>query len=131
MVTLDPRTVITDTRRVITVRVVVHTTGAAGPNTSDNHWSIYLLIQGDGSIRVNMRADPGYINGILDLSSHSYLMTNSAIQHWDFATVGIVRVCDIVSLIYNYARHDYDMSGGGSGCRYWVYVPCCRLDFKC
>ena len=49
-----------DDRRVVTqARVVVHTTGPLSPNTlmSDNHWSIYLLLTGGGSLRLNMRAN--------------------------------------------------------------------------
>jgi repressor of nif and glnA expression len=39
------------------VGVVIHTMDPVSPNTSNNHWSIYLLLrEGGGSIRVNMRA---------------------------------------------------------------------------
>ena len=118
---LEPRTVAVDTRRVDKVRVVVHTTGPAGPTTSDNHWSIYLLLgDNQGSVRINMRAEAGFINGILEWTLQAYQLTNSAIRHWDMPIIGTVRVCDIAQHIYNARRHQYDMSGGGSGCRYWM-----------
>lgn len=112
--------ILNDTRLVKTVRVVVHTAGAAGPTISDNHWSIYLLLHGGGSVRINMRADPGYVNGILEWKEHQYLLTSSAIRYWDYPVPGNVRVCDIARLLYAAKRQQYDMSGGGSGCRYWV-----------
>lgn len=43
-------------------------------------------------------------------------------SNFDFPTTGNVRVVDLLRLIYANRRHEYDMSGGGSGCRYWVYV---------
>ncbi|KAF2787665.1 hypothetical protein K505DRAFT_287539 [Melanomma pulvis-pyrius CBS 109.77] len=113
-----------DHRAVTHVRVVVHTTGPLGPQSrqSHNHWSIYLLVGNNESVRINMAASPGYITGNLEITPYNYTLTNSAIQHWDYAIINGVVVTHIVRLIYEYRRHLYDMSGGGSGCRYWVYV---------
>lgn len=94
------QSVLNDTRLVRTIRIVVHTTGAAGPTISDNHWSIYLLLRDGGSVRLNMRAEPGYVNGILEWTEHPYILTISAVNHWDFPVVGQVRVCDIARLLY-------------------------------
>lgn len=117
---LNPQTAVNDSPLVRAVRVVVHTMGAAGPNTSDNHWSIYLLLDSNTSVRINMRAEPDYVDGILDLTSQSYSLTTSAIETFDYPVRGNVRVCDMIGLIYQYRRNEYNMSGGGSGCRYWV-----------
>ena len=117
---LTQQKVLSDERRVKSVRAVVHTAGPAGPTISDNHWSIYLLLQAGGSVRLNMRADPGFVNGILEWTENQYLLTNSALRHWDYPIVGHVRLCDIARLLYEAKRHRYDMSGGGSGCRYWL-----------
>ena len=118
---VPPATVENDARQVEIVRVVVHTLGPAGPTISDNHWSIYLLLSGnEGSIRINMRAEPNFIDGILEWTKQAYLLTNSAIRHWDFPKVKIFRVCDVAKHIRDARRFQYDMSGGGSGCRYWV-----------
>jgi len=118
---VTPASVESDIRQVERVRVVVHTLGPAGPTISDNHWSIYLLLGGnEGSVRINMRADPGYIDGILEWTKQAYLLTNSAIRHWDFPKAKTFRVCDVAEHIRDAGRFRYDMSGGGSGCRYWV-----------
>jgi len=78
-------------RVVRVVHVVAHTLtfGAAEPNTSDNHWSIYLLLADNTSVRLKRRAEPGYVTGELSLTSQNYQMTNSAIEHFDFATRGL------------------------------------------
>jgi len=117
---LAPQITVNDQRLVRVVRVVAHTLGAVGPNTSENHWSIYLLLADNTSVRVNMRAEPGYVTGELSLTAQNYQMTNSAIAHFDFPTLGAVQVGDLVRLVYQNRRHMYEMSGGGSGCRYWM-----------
>lgn len=110
-----------DERSVVALRVVVHTTGPAGPTTSDNHWSIYLrLADDDGSVRMNMAAEYGNPTGTLRWSYHDYDLTNSALRWWDFPAVQGVKVWHIATLLYNLGRQNYEMSGGGSGCRYWV-----------
>lgn len=126
---LTPQQAHADKRSVETVRIIVHTTGPAGPNISDNHWSIFLLLHNGESVRVNMAAEPGYINGELRWSKHNYQLSTSAIRHWDFQVRKSVRVCDIASLLYRQGRHLYDMSGGGSGCRWWMYVMSIEFDF--
>jgi hypothetical protein len=78
---LSPIEVESDTRQVEIVRVVLHTLGPAGPTIIDNHWSIYLLLAGnEGSIQINMTAEPDFINGILEWTHPAYLLTNSAIR---------------------------------------------------
>lgn len=118
---LSPQTVQTDPATVTYVRVVVHTLGAAGPNTSDNHWSVYLIHpNGLSSTRVNMMAVFDDPTGILDWTKHSYIQTTSAIAYWDFPVAPGVTVSSVADLIYSLGRHRYEMSGGGSGCRWWV-----------
>ncbi|OAG34972.1 hypothetical protein AYO21_10859 [Fonsecaea monophora] len=118
---VSPDTLEIDSRPVEIVRVVVHTSGPAGPTTSDNHWSISLVLVGSqGSIRINMRAEPGFIDGILEWTQQLYLLSTSAIRKWDFPRAKFFRVCDIANHIRDARRFRYDMSGGGSGCRYWV-----------
>ena len=119
--TISPAEAENDSRKVEKVRIVVHSLGAAGPTMSDNHWSIYLLLENNqGSVRINMSARPGFIDGNLLWTKQVYLLTNSTIRHWDFSTAATFRVCDIAKHIRDTRRFHYDMSGGGSGCRYWV-----------
>jgi len=102
---LTPQAVLQDQRRVDFVRVVVHTLGPAGTTISDNHWSIYLLLaDGQGSVRMNMRADLGYVNGTLAWTQQAYLLTQSAIRHWDFRVALGVQVQHIAALIQQLGR---------------------------
>lgn len=118
MVNLNPNQVLADTRRVSCIRVVVH--AGAATDGSDNHWSLYLLLQHGGSVRVNMVTDYGDIDGRLEWSDLAYLLTNSAIQHWDFPVTLAIEVRHVADTIYRNSRHQYQFSGGGSGCRFWV-----------
>lgn len=118
---IDSAIIQQDKRSVVQIRVVVHTMGAAGPTTSDNHWSIYLILANNaGSVRINMRAEYGDSTGILEWTHLAYALTNSAISHWDYPVLSGIEVLHISRTIYNFGRHKYEMSGGGSGCRYWV-----------
>jgi hypothetical protein len=118
--TIQPQAILVDQGVVHMVRVVVHTLGSAGPTISDNHWSIYLILDGGESVRINMTAEPGYIDGYLDWTKQNYTLTRSAIRCWDFQAVQGLQVHHIANLIYQLRRDRYNMSGGGSGCRYWV-----------
>ncbi|KAJ5712965.1 uncharacterized protein N7483_010146 [Penicillium malachiteum] len=118
MVNLTPSQALADIRRVNYIRVVVH--AGAAIDGSDNHWSIYLLLQSGGSVRVNMVTDYGDINGRLEWTDLAYLLTTSAIQHWDFPVTMAIEVRHVADTIYRNRRHQYQFSGGGSGCRFWV-----------
>lgn len=119
--TLSSEVVQADNTPVTYVRVVVHTLGAAGPNTSDNHWSIYLLHpDGVSSTRINMKAEFDDPTGILEWTRHGYIQTTSAIRCWDFPVMNGVTVLYFAHVIYELGRERYEMSGGGSGCRWWV-----------
>ena len=108
-----------DSTPVARIRVVVHTLGSVGPNSSDNHWSIYLIHQnGISSTRANMRADYGDQTGLLEWTRLGYSQSTSAIQFWDFDVMAELNAVHFASLIYNLQR--YMMSGGGSGCQWWV-----------
>ena len=112
-----------DGRIVDEVRVVVHTLGA-WPNglMSDNHWSIYLLLaHKGGSVRMNMTAEADDPKGTLKWSPDLvYTDTASAIQRWDYKLHPGVTVGNVYRMVMEWGRDQYSMSGGGSGCRYWV-----------
>ncbi|KAJ5701311.1 hypothetical protein N7488_008859 [Penicillium malachiteum] len=83
MVRFDPAVAQADFRRISHIRVVAHTMGASGPTTSDNHWSIFLLIAGvEQSVRVNMSADLDYDDptGELSWDNHNYQTSRSAFK---------------------------------------------------
>ena len=112
-----------DARPVQSVRVVVHTLGIWPNGTlSDNHWSIYLLLKNnDSSVRMNMKAELDNPKGILEWSPNlAYTLSTSAIRHWDYAFNLGVTVAKVYDLIMGNRRDQYMMSGGGSGCRWWM-----------
>jgi hypothetical protein len=105
------------------VKVVAQTTGAISSQTSENHWTIFLVLSSSVCIRINMRAksydDP---TGVLAWSRLPYIRSNSELRSWRYTPIQSIKVRDVAKLIYEYRRDKYEMSGGGSGCRYWVYV---------
>lgn len=51
---------------VVTIRAVTHNTGRLGTFTaSDNHWTIYLLLDTRYSIQINMSNDGEDVSGEL------------------------------------------------------------------
>lgn len=42
-----------------------------------------------------MRAEPGHIDGNLEWTKQAYLLTNSAIRHWDFPKAQTFRICNV------------------------------------
>ncbi|KAI9747283.1 MAG: hypothetical protein M4579_007493, partial [Chaenotheca gracillima] len=57
--------------------------------------------------------------GVLEWGTQQYVVSTSAVQYWDFPATAQISVSDIVRVIYELGRDLYDMSGGGSGCRWW------------
>ncbi|KAK5999801.1 hypothetical protein QM012_005207 [Aureobasidium pullulans] len=109
--------------QVLKVRVVCHTAGrVSNTNASDNHWSIYLIIGPAKSVQFNMWAEPGYIHGNLKIKSYGYVESYSTLRYWDYEAIAYFTVGMVYGLVVERNRmHQYDMSGGGSGCRWWVY----------
>ncbi|KAH6719533.1 hypothetical protein BKA61DRAFT_473500 [Leptodontidium sp. MPI-SDFR-AT-0119] len=102
-------------------RVIAHFSQDAG-GISENHWSIYLLLQSGASVRMNMTAQYGEPTGKLVVDEFKYQLTNSALRHWDYEMVSGVTVKMVKDLVYYQGRDRYQFSGGGSGCRYWCYT---------
>lgn len=110
-----------DNRMVKKVRVVVHTQGVWPNSTmSENHWSIFLVFAGEESVRMNMTADYGNPTGRLEWRSLLYTVSESTVKSWDYQAVSGVSVGQVYQLVMGNGRDKYEMSGGGSGCRYWV-----------
>ena len=118
---LSKQEVTSDSRVVTTIRVVVHTYGPKVGNRRWNHWSIYfILANGSGSVRANMRAEyEGYNNGHLEWSDCPYMQSNSNIHHWDYQCKGNTQVREIANALYSKGRERYDLQGG-KGCRFWM-----------
>ncbi|PVH70286.1 hypothetical protein DL98DRAFT_521701 [Cadophora sp. DSE1049] len=119
---IGPQSPPEDDAIVTHTRVVAHLNQNVG-GISENHWSIYLLLEGGiGSVRLNMSAPPGEITGTLSIDGFKYRLTNSALEHWDYKMVSGVTVKMVKDLVYSRGRDRYQFSGGGSGCRYWCYT---------
>ncbi|PVH92351.1 hypothetical protein DM02DRAFT_619998 [Periconia macrospinosa] len=101
------------------IRVVVHTTGRQPSGMSDNHVSIFLLLN-NGAIRLNMTTAEGSISGDLVWSREEYQTSNSQITSFDITLASAVEVGTLYSHIRSWGLQRYTFSGGGSGCRYWV-----------
>jgi hypothetical protein len=107
-----------DVRVVNAVRLVTH---ALPQNTEWNHWSIYLVLTGGGSVRFHMTTVANSNKGAFSVSpALSYTLTNSAIRHWDFSVVANLTVGHVFTLIIDEGLQKYEMTGDGSGCRFWV-----------
>lgn len=87
---------------------MVHTLRPAGSIYSDNHRFIYLLLSDN----------QGSMNDHFNWIKQAYLLSSSAIRHWDFLTSQDVQVCQIVNHIYLLGRQRYKISGDESDYRY-------------
>ena len=66
-----------------------------------------------------MRADSGYVDGNLEIQSHNYKYSNSMIRNWDYEAIKYFSVRTAYDYLVAQLHYDrYDMSGGGSGCRW-------------
>jgi hypothetical protein len=108
-----------ESETVTQIRVVVHLSQDFGGGHSENHWSIYLLLDGGRSVRMNMTADYGHTTGRLEWFAYDYHLTTSALQYWDYAAAPNLTVKAFYDELILRRRHKYRFSGGGSGCRFW------------
>ncbi|KAK2761220.1 hypothetical protein FQN54_001742 [Arachnomyces sp. PD_36] len=122
------QTLLNDHRPIQFLRVVAQTTGNTGKNTSENHWSIFAVTSSTASVRANMNTPVyGDVTGRLDWETHNYILTNSALDHWDYQAAQGFKISDLVAVVHEHGRDQYDFSGGGSGCRWWCYTVMCDL----
>ena len=107
---------------VIAVRIVAHSMGpvSEGGQLSQNHWSIYLLLQSGGSYRLNMTTNPapGQDEGIFETTENADDLTRSCVRYWDFDAVSGLTVAHVLGLIAQKGRQRYRMTGSGVGCRH-------------
>ena len=112
-----------DALTVRTIRVVAHTMGPVVPGgqLSQNHWSVYLLTNDGNSVRLNMIPQPTNLIGSLNITTHMYTTSESAVRFFDFPSVE-VPVEYILQLIHQKGRERFRFEERGVGCRHWVYV---------
>ncbi|KZF19910.1 hypothetical protein L228DRAFT_263242 [Xylona heveae TC161] len=109
---------------VVKVRFVVHTMGLAGWDKSRNHWSIFLVLQGESSsVRLNRSlANGSDENGTFSVTSHPFVLSDSRLTYFDYDTCPGLLVGHCLNLIYTKRRNNYRMTGSGNGCRFWVWT---------
>ena len=89
---------------------------------SNNHTTQYLILSSDTSVQLNMRIDPGYINGILEMTPRSYVESNSEILHFSLRVNEAFTPRMLHDWLVQVGFQDYTFTGGGIGCRYWKWV---------
>ncbi|OJD12271.1 hypothetical protein AJ78_07100 [Emergomyces pasteurianus Ep9510] len=107
---------------VVKVRFVAHTMGVVGCEKSRNHWSIYLILEGEkSSVRLNMfLADGGHEYGTFSVTQHAYAVSDSMLAYFDYRVCADLKVGHCLQLIQEKGRAGYRMTGSGNGCRHWV-----------
>jgi hypothetical protein len=125
--TPNPRGVLLDAQNdlsVITnVSVVVHKTTVRSkrPHDVDNHWVINLYLGPESFVQLNMFEDESKdLDTTLEWRPRPYNVSFSTIKLWSFAPIPGLTIKMVADVLYANRRDQYIMSGGGSGCRYWV-----------
>jgi hypothetical protein len=106
---------------VVKIRYTVHNTGQLeNSQCSDNHTTAYLLLSDHtNAVQINMRTEPGYINGVYEMRDRNYQQSNSEIVHFDYPVLRPFTAQDVHNLICGEKFDKYTFTGGGIGCRYW------------
>lgn len=105
------------------MRVTIHNTGAwEGTPHSDNHVTIFLILENGGAAQINMRANDGDRRRQLKFRLINYQESSSEIK----AVVYELKKPVTVMILYNAIRndwklHQYLFHTGGSGCHFWKY----------
>jgi hypothetical protein len=67
------------------LRFVIHTTGLwPTSGLSDNHASVFAILENNQSVRINMKTDANDIKGVLVWSEHDYELSTSTIRYQDY-----------------------------------------------
>lgn len=105
---------------VQTVRITVHNTGQLqNSQCSDNHSSIYFLLQEGRAVQLNMRTEPGYIDGVYEITARQYQQSQSAIRQFDYRPAVAFTPGQVDELLKDEDFDEYTFTNGGIGCRYW------------
>ena len=89
-----------------------------------NHWTIFLQLDVESSVKVDMIPGDGD-NGLLGfivLESKTYVMTNKGIKSLTFTPACKLLVKDVINLIMEKGRDRYEFTEEEEGCRFWIYT---------
>ncbi|KXS98540.1 hypothetical protein AC579_4792 [Pseudocercospora musae] len=111
-------------RIVRKVRVTIHNTGAHESSSwSENHVSIYLLVDNGQAVQFNMRtSEDGYVSGSLKIDVRTYQTSNTAIRSIDFLPLMNFTPNDLQARVQQFQLGGYDFTPGGVGCRYYSII---------
>lgn len=112
------------------MRVTIHTTGA-WPNSpySDNHVTIFLILNEVKAVHLNMRTDANDRRGQLIWKEVDFRHSHSEIKFFDYDLGSPVQVKTLYGAIrYDWHFHQYLFSAGGSGCHFWKYSHARRFE---
>ncbi|KAF2421524.1 hypothetical protein EJ08DRAFT_597415, partial [Tothia fuscella] len=89
---------------------------------SQNHWTIFLLLSGQGSVQFNMKTDTraGAVQGLYEVTRRGYTESRTAVSWWDFKAVDNLLVRHIEHEINTRGWHRYNVTPSGVGCRFWI-----------
>lgn len=124
-------------RLVFRCRIGAHILGVQRRgDKSENHLTLYLLIGGGQSVRVDMLPKTGSLKGKLVLRGHDYVLSQGIIKHIDIDARGCpanqatvpkgtpgLAVKAFVSFLLQRRHHMYRfmfVDGHSLGCRHWM-----------
>ena len=91
-----------DNKRIRSLRVIVETAGTLTPKYSGNHWSLYLVISENSSVRLNIAGTgPGDRKDTLCWFKLNYIKSFSELAHGEVFPTLPLRVMDVAKLVYD------------------------------
>ncbi|KAJ4538958.1 hypothetical protein HRR78_007883 [Exophiala dermatitidis] len=84
---------------------------APGAQLSQNHWSIYLIIKGGGSVRLNMETDPtpGKHEGIFKVTRHQLTIIGDLVNAGYIGDTNATATLNQV-IQFNYSRNQHPVA---------------------
>ncbi|KAM6499712.1 hypothetical protein JOM56_005220 [Amanita muscaria] len=87
-----------------------------------NHWTLFLTISDDSSVRVEVAPnDPGE-PGMVLVENKAYDVTTKTTKRVSIKAPNGITVADIFNLIIKKKRDYYIFAPIGEGCRFWLYT---------
>lgn len=109
-------------RTVRRVRVVMHTTGPMAPGSlaSENHSSLYCLLDEGQSYQFNMYAQGNDPTGRLYHGRRDYQLSHSAITFFDYSVIVAFTPRNVHELLADQGLLAYTFRDGLMGYRHWM-----------
>ncbi|KAK4551684.1 hypothetical protein LTR86_010971 [Recurvomyces mirabilis] len=69
-----------------------------------------------------MRTAEGFIDGRLDVTPRTYVLSNTALKAFDYQPIHAATPRQLIQRIGQYGLQEYTFTDGGIGCRYWTCI---------